>query len=127
MSARIVYEYALLRATPRMDRGECVNVGVILYCQGADFLDVAVHVDPDRLRALAADADAESVLAAAEAFAQAAHAIPPGNPREGGGMGAHFRWLTAPRSTVVHAGPVHAGVTSDPAAQLQGLLDRLVR
>ena len=121
------YEYALLRATPRQDRGECINVGVILYCQPRDYLDVAVHVDADRLRALDGQIDPAAVLAAAEALGRTARDGAPDSAREGGGLGALFRWLTAPRSTVVHPGPVHAGMLTEPAAELQRLLDRLVR
>jgi hypothetical protein len=126
-SPRLPYEYALLRAMPRRDRGECLNVGVILYCQGGEYLDVAVHVDPGRLRALDPGADPAAIADAAEAIRRDARDGAPGTARDGGGLGAVFRWLTAPRSTVLHPGPVHAGMTADPAVELQRLLDRLVR
>ncbi|MCW2604391.1 MAG: kirHV [Pseudonocardiales bacterium] len=121
------YEYALVRVSPRVDRGECVNVGVVLYSQGAQYLAVDVHLDVARLSALHPGVDVEAITEAVEAFAAAAGVVPEGNPREGGGMGAHFRWLTAPRSTVVHAGPVHAGMTDDPPRELGRLMGKLVR
>lgn len=123
----MTYEYALIRAVPRVDRGEAVNVGVILYCQDAGLLICRVHVDPDRLRALWADADVETIADAVAGIEHACMLPAEGSLREGGGLGARFRWLTAPRSTAVQPGPVHAGVTSDPAAEADRLLDRLVR
>jgi len=121
------FEYAVLRVVPRMDRGEYVNVGVVLYCQNADYLGVQLQVDDARLAALAPDLDTESVLQALDAV----QAVCAGDPRAGrsgtGSRRERFGWLTAPRSTVVQAGPVHSGVTTDPAAQLDRLVDRLVR
>jgi len=55
------YQYVVLRCVPRADREEFVNLAVVLYCQGAEFLDVAVHIDPPRLTALAAELDIDSV------------------------------------------------------------------
>ena len=121
------YEYALIRVAPRVERGECLNVGVVLYSQAEQCLAVDVHLDADRLAALHPGVDVEAIADAVRAFAAAAQDVPEGTAREGGGLGAHFRWLTAPRSTVVHAGPVHAGVTDDPAAELVRLMAKLVR
>jgi hypothetical protein len=122
--SRTVFEYALLRAVPRVERGECVNIGVLLYCQGRDFLAAGVHVDDARVRALAPDCDVEQVRAAADAVVRAARGEGPAGTTS---AGQRFRWLTAPRSTVVQPGPVHAGLTADPAADLERLLDLLVR
>lgn len=121
------FEYALLRAMPRRDRGECLNVGVILYCQAADYLGVAVHVDAARLAALDPTADPIAVADAATAVQRAAQEGAADTARDGGGLGALFRWLTAPRSTVVHPGPVHAGMAVSPEQELERLMARLVR
>ena len=121
---RQVFEYALLRAVPRVERGECLNVGVVVYCQGADFLATRVHVDADRLRALDPGIDVAGVTDAAQAFVRTCQGEGPAGATS---LGQRFRWLTAPRSTVVQTGPVHAGLTSDPAADLERLLDALVR
>ncbi len=121
---RAVFEYALVRASPRVERGECVNVGVVLYCQARDFLGVQVHVDDQRLRVLDADVDADGVRAAAQGLQRTCEGQGPAGETS---LGQRFRWLTAPRSTVVHAGPVHSGLTDDPAAELDRLVDALVR
>lgn len=119
------FQYAVLRAVPRVERGEFVNVGVILYCQARDFLQAAVVVDDVRLRALASDVDLEAVRTSAEAVVAACHDLT-GSARENNGLASRFGMLTAPRSTVVQPSPVHAGVTPDPVATLSALLGRLV-
>jgi hypothetical protein len=124
---RLAFEYALLRAVPRVDRGECLNVGVVLYCQGADYLKVLLHVEESRLRALDPAVDVDLVRAALAAVAAVCAGDLAAGPAAGGSRRERFGWLTAPRSTVVQAGPVHSGVTHDPEAQLQRLLDRLVK
>ena len=118
------FEYALLRIVPRVERGESINGGVIVYCRALDYLGAAVHLDVDRLRALDPAADVAAVAAALEAIAETCAGA---GPAGADGIGARFRWLTAPRSTVIQPGPVHTGLTSDPAAEQQRLLELLVR
>ncbi|WP_375430551.1 DUF3037 domain-containing protein [uncultured Friedmanniella sp.] len=123
--SRHAFQYAVLRAVPRIDRGEFVNVGVILYCQALDYLHASVVVDPVRLRALAGDVDLDAVRTSAEAVVEACRR-PEGTARENTGLAHTFGRLTAPRSTVVQPSPVHAGVTANPEHTLAGLLTRLV-
>lgn len=122
--SRVSFEYALLRASPRIERGECINVGVVLYCQSRQFLATEVHVDATRLRALDPDVDVDAVTGAVQAVQRACQGAGPAGTTS---LGQRFRWLTAPRSTVVHAGPVHTGLTDDPAGDLARLLGLLVR
>ena len=118
------FEYALLRAVPRVERGECVNVGVLLYCQERDYLDARTYVDEGRLRAL----DPEIDLAALDdALTAVCRTCEGAGPAAATSLGQRFRWLTAPRSTVLQPGAVHAGLTDDPAAELTRLVDALVR
>ena len=119
------YVYAVLRAVPRVDRGEFVNVGVVLYCQALDYLQASVVIDPVRLRALAPDVDLDAVRTSAEAVVLACR-TPVGSARENEGLAVRFGMLTAPRSTVVQPSPVHAGMTPDPGRSLARLLERLV-
>lgn len=116
---RHVFEYALVRVVPRVDRGESINAGVLLYCKSLDFLGSRYELDVARLAALDASCDPDAVgrsLAAATDTALNGHES----------IGARFRWLTAPRSTVVQPGPVHTGLTSDPRADLDRLFACLV-
>lgn len=124
---RMAYQYVVLRCVPRVDREEFVNVGVVAYCQDAAFLQAACHVDEDRLRGLAPTVDLAAVrhaLAFVEGVCRGDAAL--GDPATGD-LGTRFGFLKAPRSTVVQPGPVHGGLTEDPAAELQRLLDVLVR
>ncbi|MCW2502153.1 MAG: hypothetical protein JWO79_437 [Actinomycetia bacterium] len=122
-TARELFEYALIRVVPRVDRGEQINVGVILYCQRRDYLAARIHLDEARLRALAPSIDLDQVRAALEPWElQCAGGGPSGELK----LGERFRWLTAPRSTIIQPGPVHNGLTADPEADLDRLLDLLV-
>lgn len=121
---RIPYEYAVIQAVPRVERGELINVGVVLYCQARDFLAARTHLDTERLRALDPDADTDAIGAALAAWETTC-----GNEEAARGMtlGERFRWLVAPRSTILRAGPVHMGLTDDPQAELTRLVALLVR
>jgi hypothetical protein len=121
------YEYALLRVVPRVDRGELINAGVVLYCQGLDYLGARTELDEARLRALDPGVDPGSIRAALAAVVAVCEGDPAAGPAGTGPRGMRFRWLTAPRSTIVQPGPVHGGLTTDPAAQLEHLVDALVR
>ena len=116
MNGRHVYEYALLRVVPRVERGECVNAGVLVYCRPLSYVGARTHLDEARLLALDPDADLAGVRAALRAVEKVC-----------AGAGRRFRWLIAHRSTVVQPGPVHTGLTADPAAEADRLLDLLVR
>jgi hypothetical protein len=125
--SRLPYQYVVLRCVPRVDREEFVNVGVVAYCQAADFLAADCHVDEDRLRGLSPTVDLVAVrhaLAFVEGVCRGD--VSPGDPARGD-LGTRFGFLKAPRSTVVQPGPVHGGLTDDPAAELARMVDVLVR
>ena len=118
-----VFEYALIRVVPRVERGEAINAGVIVYAQQYRYLRARIELDEDRLRALDPTVDVAAVRAALRAFTKACTE----GPLAGRPLGERFRWLTAPRSTIVQPGPVHTGLTADPAIELARLFDSLVR
>jgi len=127
VSADLPYDYAVVRVVPRVERGEFVNVGVILSCPGADFLDARIEVDEARLRAFAPDLDVDAVrdnlaiiprVCEGGADAGPIGALP---PRQ------RFHWLVAPRSTMIQVSPVHTGRTGDPGATLEHLMACMVR
>ena len=125
MAALNAYNYALLRAVPRVDRGECINIGVIVHCQATETLEALVSIDEHRLRALDPDVDVDSVRMAAEAVVTGCRA-PVGTARENTGLATRFGMLTAPRSTVVQPSPVHAGIGFEPGRTVRALLAKLV-
>jgi Protein of unknown function (DUF3037) len=127
VSAEYTYDYAIVRVVPRVERGERMNVGVILSCPDLDYLDARVELDESRLLALDPHVDLELMranLATIPAVCRGgADAGPIGElPQRG-----RFRWLVSPRSTMIQTSPVHTGRTSDPAASLERLLESVVR
>jgi hypothetical protein len=109
-----VFEYALIRVVPRVERGESLNAGVIVYAKAFRYLCAKLALDETRLLALAPDTDLEAVRAGLRAFERACAE----GPLAQRPIGDRFRWLTAPRSTMVQPGPVHSGLTADPEAEL---------
>jgi hypothetical protein len=124
---RDVFEYALLRVVPRVERGECINAGVLVYCRAKAYVGARTHLDEARLLALDPDADVAGIRAALEAVERVCGGGEEAGQAAGDDPGQRFRWLAAPRSTVVQPGPVHTGLTVDPAADTERLLDLLVR
>jgi hypothetical protein len=124
---RVTFEYAVVQVVPRVDRGEVMNAGVLVYSRPRDFLGAAMWLDRERLQALDPVADVDGIERALQAVADVCAATPGCGPAGREDLGRRFRWLTAPRSTVVQAGPVHTGLTADPAAELQRLLEVLVK
>ena len=116
------FEYALIRVVPRVERGEAMNAGVILYCQQHRYLGCRIFLNEDRLRALDPTTDMDAVAAALGALEEGCRSGPAAEQPPG----VRFRWLTATRSTIVQPGPVHSGLTADPAAELDRLFNDLV-
>ena len=125
-AAETPFAYAILRVVPRVERGERLNVGVVVYCRQRDFLDLRVHLDEARLAALWPQLDLRDVRASLEAI----RAVAGGEP----GAGAlaalppsdRFGWVVAPASTIIQPSAVHAGLTQDPRATLEHLFETLV-
>jgi hypothetical protein len=127
MHERFVFDYAVVRIVPRVDRGEFLNAGVIVFSPTAGFLDCRIELDHARLLALAPSTD----IAVVESYLEAIPKICAGGG-EAGSIGdlpqrARFHWLVAPRSTVIQTSAVHSGVHEDPKAALEGLFEKLVR
>ena len=125
-TTRLPYQYVVLRCVPRPDREEFLNVGVVLHCQAADFLDASWSVDADRLRALHAGIDVDQVCDALRFVDRVCRGDERGGEAARQSLGQRFGFLKAPRSTVLQPGPVHGGVTGDPARQLEHLRERRV-
>lgn len=126
MTGREEYQYALLRAVPDVERGESVNVGVVVFSRRHGYLGLRTHVDEARLRALHPDVDVEALrrhleglaaVAAGDPGAGAVAALPPSE---------RFGWLTAASSTIVQPSPIHTGLCDDPERLLERLFARLV-
>jgi hypothetical protein len=128
MPAPSAFDYVVIRIVPRVERGEFVNVGVILFSPVRTFLGCAIAIDPGRLRALAngVDLDVEAVTRHLGGLRAICAGEPAGGPIAQLSPSERFHWLSAPRSTVIQTSPVHPGLTEDPAATLAHLFQTLV-
>jgi len=126
---RAAIEYCAVRVVPDLERGECLNVGVLLICRQTRFLDARIHLEPARLAALWPGLMGESlglIVAHLALIAPICAGDPSGGPIAALTLRERWHWLTAPASTIVQPGPVHTGLTTDPAAELDRLFHRLV-
>jgi hypothetical protein len=124
---RHAFDYAVIRVVPRVERGEFLNAGVILFCPTQDFLQSRIELDHARLTALAPSID----IATIETYLDTIQKICAGGG-EAGSIGdlplrSRFHWLVAPRSTMIQTSPVHSGVHHDLDAALANLFEKLVR
>lgn len=127
MTARLGYQYVVLRLVPDVAREEFVNAAVVLHCQALDFLDVGYELQPQRWQALSRVVDIDEVTRSLEVVRRVCAGETVSGLPELLRPGQRFGWLSAPRSTVLQPGPVHGGTTDDPAAELVRLTDCLVR
>jgi Protein of unknown function (DUF3037) len=120
------FQYAIWRVVPSVERGEALNVGVVVYCRRRQFLAARVHVDDDRLHALSPDLDVAAVRTHLDGTVRVAAGDPSGGAVASLPQSDRFGWLTAASSTIVQPSPIHTGLCSDPTAVLDRLFARLV-
>ena len=126
MPAREAFAYALLRVIPDAERGEALNVGIVLFCTGRNFLKLRSAVSAEKLRALHSDVDVDAVAGHMRALELIAAADPQGGPMASGSASARFNWLVAPSSTLVQPSEVHTGLCTDPEETIERLFLQLV-
>ena len=126
MPALSSFDYAVVRVMPRVERGELINAGVILFCLEKDFLQARVEVNEARLRALWPGTDLDLVRQHLEGIPRICAGAPDGGPIARLTLRERFRWLVAPRSTIIQVSPVHAGLCDNPEAALADLFRKMV-
>jgi hypothetical protein len=126
MPGREPFQYAAIRVVPRVERGELVNAGVVLFCRPRRFLGARTHLDERLLAALSPKCDPAEVRPHLENVERIAAGDPHGGPIAQLPPSERFHWLVAPASTIVQPGPVHTGLTDDPEGELDRLFVRLV-
>lgn len=126
MQERHLFEYAVIRVVPRVEREEFLNVGVILYCARQKFLKVVFVLNEDRLKAFSSKVDVQEVREHLEALTHICNGGKQGGPIAELDLASRFRWLTAMRSTVIQTSRVHPGFCRDPASKLEFLLEEQV-
>ncbi len=126
MHALNSYDYALIRVVPRVERGECLNVGILLFCSTLRFLGIRVHLDTARLLALAPHAHIETIQEQLEDMVHICNGGRAAGTLADMSQSERFHWLVSPRSTIIQTSAVHSGLCSDPAATLEHLLKTMV-
>jgi hypothetical protein len=126
MQEQHLFEYAVIRIVPKVEREEFFNVGVVLFCSKEKFLDVKFKLDEERLRVFCKKADISELQEYLDAFERICKGVKDSGPIGKLNIAERFRWLTATRSTVVQTSKVHPGLCSNAAKMLQSLFDQLV-
>ena len=124
---REVFQYAVVRVVPRVERGEQLNVGVILLCRARRYLGARIELDERRLAAFAGDLDPAVIRPHLEAIERIAAGDPSAGPIAQLDPAERFHWLVSPASTIIQPSEVHTGLCDDPSAELEDLVQKLVR
>jgi Protein of unknown function (DUF3037) len=126
MPVRSDFQYTILRVVPRVERGECINAGVVLYCPQLHYLGVRIGLDPERLQALAPGLDPATLQPHLDAIAAVVAGDAAGGPLAQLPPSERFGWVAAISSTAIQPSEVHTGLTDDPATTLEHLFASLV-
>jgi hypothetical protein len=126
MHEKYLFEYAVIRIVPKVEREEFLNVGIILYCKDQRFLQTMYTLNEERLRALDANADIDEIKAYLQAFEKISRGAREGGPIAQLDIASRFRWLTAQRSTILQTSRVHPGFCKNPQEALIRLHEQLV-
>jgi Protein of unknown function (DUF3037) len=121
------FDYTIVRVVPRVERGEFVNAGVVLFCRTRRFLGAQIDLDARRLLALAPGIDLDEVRRHLDAIPLICAGGPDAGPLGQLPQAERFHWLVAPRSAMIQMSPVHVGLCTDPRSALDHLVATLVR
>lgn len=126
MPEQHLFEYAVIRVVPRVEREEFLNAGIVLYCRDRQFLRAKFTIDEPKIRSLCKKIEIEELKEHLDAIERICEGKPGSGPIGRLDMASRFRWLTAKRSTIVQTSQVHPGFCTDPAATLDHLFEQLV-
>lgn len=127
MHGKLLYEYAVIRFVPHVEREEFLNVGVIVFCKEKKKVEVLYHIDAEKLKAFAPDSDPDELQQYLDAFVATASGAPNGGPIAQEDAASRFRWLTAVRSSSIQTSRPHPGFCSDMEKTAERLLEELVK
>lgn len=126
MQDLLLFEYAVIRVVPRVEREEFINAGIVVYCKQKQFLEANIALNKTRLYSIYSEADFEKIEDYLCVFLKVCAGTPDAGPIGKLDAGSRFRWLTATRSTIVQCSKVHPGFTQDPSLTLKKLFQQLV-
>ncbi len=121
------FNYGVVRVMPRVERGEFINVGIILFCRALRYLEAKIELDETRLLALYPAVDLDEIRQHLAVIPKICAGGPDSGPIGQLSQQERFHWLVAPRSTIIQVSPVHSGFCSSPADTLEHLINTLVR
>ena len=121
-----LFEYAIIRLVPRVEREEFINVGVILFCASQKYLQTAYHLPEEKLNAFSSELNINEIQQRLLAFKRVCEGKKEGGPIGQFSLASRFRWLTAIRSTVLQTSKVHPGFCKDAGEELQKLMEKFV-
>lgn len=127
MRERFCFDYAIVRIVPRVERGEFVNAGVILFCSTAAYLESRIFLDCEKVRAIAPEIDCALVQSYLDVIPRVCAGGKDAGPIGALPQRARFHWLVAPRSTIIQTSPMHTGMDEDLNAAIERLFTRFVR
>ena len=126
MHAPNSYDYALIRLVPSVERGECLNIGVILFCRTLDFLGARIYLNAARSLALSPDLDLAAIQQQLNSIMLICEGGPEAGPLGKMSQSERFQWLVSPRSTIIQISETHEGVCDNPAEALEHLHKTMV-
>jgi len=127
MHERQLYEYAVIRVVPRVERGEFINVGIVLLCKSKQFLGCKITPDTTKIKYMCNHIDLEEVEQNLQAFRDIVNGVANAGPIARLSPADRFRWLTSARSTIIQTSKVHPGLTESECDDLERLYNQLVR
>ena len=126
MPALASYDYAIVRVVPQVERGECINVGIILFCRMRRYLAIRIAIDTQRLTTFAPSLNLDEVQNALEQLERVCKGGEDSGPIGQLSLSERFHWLVAPRSTIIQTSPAHSGLSSNPEHTLDHLMKTMV-
>ena len=126
MPGKHLYEYAVIRLVPRVEREEFLNVGIILFSKGSNYLNCKHQIDTEKLKLFSCELEVEEIENNLKAFEKICKGGKEGGPIGQQAISSRFRWLTATRSTILQTSPVHLGLCVDSEETLSRLFEQLV-
>jgi hypothetical protein len=126
MQEKHLYEYAVIRLVPRVERGEYINIGVVLYCKSLKTLDFVFQINKSRILSLFPEVDLEEVESHLFSFQKICQGTPDSGLIGSQDLASRFRWLTARRSTIIQASEIHPGYCQQPTVALNKIFEEMV-
>jgi hypothetical protein len=126
MQEKHLYEYAVIRLVPRVERGEYINIGLVLYCKSLKTLDFVFQINKSRILSLFPEVDLEEVESHLLSFQKICQGTPDSGLIGSQDLASRFRWLTARRSTIIQASEIHPGYCQQPTAALNKIFEEMV-